>query len=193
MSYTVFKNDWDTRHTEAQAMLAWGFLHMLDECVAKAHHEAVNLALDGNDAKAAQFLRRFEGFSHGTGTREYKGACRIFKAAFGSAIEERAYQLLDANDSIWVEDYTEWDDFQFAIELQRPDATGGFPHSFAGKGNAKGSRPDVRLALGNGFEALFDITSNSVISQGHIHKKGANGWLARGNVPFIAEVYYPEA
>lgn len=194
MTYRLFKDLWSAeRHTQAQVDLAWGFLHLLDDCVTKAYKEAEALQLDGNDAKAAQFMRRMEGFSMGERTREYKGAVRIFKAAFGAAIEERAYQLLDANDALWVEDYTEWDDFNFATELQLADAASGFPHSFKGRGASKGSRPDVRLALGGGYEALFDITSDSIVSQGHILGKGVNGWLARSNVPFIAEVYYPAA
>lgn len=194
MSYQVFKNTWSQdAHTEAQMQLAWGFLHLLEECVSKAQTEAESFMLDGNDPKAAQLYRRMEGFSKGARTREYRGAARVFKAAFGSAIEERAYQLLDANDSIWVEDYVDWDDFNFATELQLANVGSGFPHSFKGKGTSKGSRPDVRLALGNGFEALYDITSDSITSQGHINKKGTNGWLARANVPFIAEVYYTAA
>ncbi|WP_332876510.1 hypothetical protein [Massilia sp. S19_KUP03_FR1] len=192
MTYRLFKDLWSAdRHTEAQMQLTWGFLRLLDDCVTKAYKEAESLRLDGNDAKAAQFMRGMEGFSRGTRTREYKAAIRIFKAASGAAIEERAYQLLDANDALWVEDYTKWDDFNFATELQLADAGSGFPHSFKGRGASKGSRPDVRFALGGGYEALFDITADSSASQGHLLGKGANGWLARCNVPIIAEVYYP--
>lgn len=191
MGYHVFKDAWDiNKHQEHQWELAWSFLHLLNQCVNQAATEAQSLQLDANDPKAAHFYRRWEGFSYGTKTREYKGAIRIFKASYGSAVEERTYQLLEQNDEIWVEDYGDWDDFNFATELQGADPESGFDHSFRGRGGGKGSRPDIRLALGNGFEALYDITANTPISQGHINGKGANGWLKRPNVPFIAEIYY---
>ena len=194
--YKVFKNEWDSeKHSEAQMMLAWDFLAMMSDCVQRAAREANTYQLDGNDPKAAQFYRRCEGFSKGERTREYKGACCVFKASYGSAIEERAYQLMaEENMSIWSEDYLQWDEFRYETELQLPYGR-HFPNSFKGRGGGAGSRPDVRLALGGRYELRYDITADTETSQGHINRKsaGKGSWLKRRSVPFVAEVYYEGA
>ena len=79
-----------------------------------------------------------------------------------------------------------------------------FPNDFTrrAKGAAgKATIPDLRVALGGGYEALFDLTSRRQV--GHVLLKGGshllpthidqclNTWL-RPRVAFIAEVFYPE-
>jgi hypothetical protein len=195
MTFKVFKDIWDEgSHTLEQMTMAYTFLHHLDALVNQAATEAVAFQLNSNNPKAFQFYRRAEGFSYGTRTKEYKGAVKIFKASFGSAIEERTYELLSETTVISSDELGDWDDFSYETELQTSLGS-DFPHSFKGRGGSKGSRPDIRLALGNGYEALYDITANTDVSRGHFKNKGSNAmsWLGRKNIPFIAEVYYDGA
>ncbi len=57
------------------------------------------------------------------------------------------------------------------------------------------SRPDIRLSLGAGtsgtyYEAIFDLTSEK--QKGHVLKK-RDKWIAKTNVPFIAEIVWEDS
>ena len=77
----------------------------------------------------------------------------------------------------------------YLIELPSPRAA-LFPSDFRSSVTGQGSRPDIRLALGDGYEALFDLTAEK--SAGHILNKGGGHWLSNRRVLLIAEVFYSE-
>jgi hypothetical protein len=76
-----------------------------------------------------------------------------------------------------------------------------FPCSFE-YGSGKFTFPDIKVALGNNEEALFDITSRA--QKGHVLIKGGGSlasdgiaagqgsWLKVAHVAFIVEIHYPE-
>jgi hypothetical protein len=65
-----------------------------------------------------------------------------------------------------------------------------FPCEFSSKAlreAGEATRPDIRVALGDGTEALFDFTTPR--EAGHIEKKGGGTWLRDDHVAFIAEIF----
>ena len=193
MSFKIFLDKWDDRHTAKQKKMALDFLHVLDECVFEARKlnirrkrwPQVQVFEDDADSPKIQAWHKIaKGLKMTPRAKTYQRAVTIGAMVFGSAVEEEAYYLL-------ADKYQPVDgqpgDYTLETPWRIPPL---FPHSFYRRGDRKGSRPDVRLALGNGCEALFDITSKA--SEGHILKKGCvpGNWLTRNNIPFIAEVFY---
>ena len=188
-TFKLHKDSWDTNVlSQAQMTLAVEVLNNLVTCcgMAGAHIGTGNFGNAG--AHGGVLDRRFY-----SPKKE-----RTFRAALGSGIERTVYTyLLDGYDMKEIsEDQNVYRSAEgtgnviIALEMPGPlDPL--FPNDFTGHGK-KGSRPDVRLALGQGtdgkyYEALFDLTSE--VSVDHILKKAGN-WLARANVPYIAEILW---
>jgi hypothetical protein len=60
----------------------------------------------------------------------------------------------------------------------------------------QGSRPDViyqlePMNLEDGYAALYDLTSGSKESVGHVLKKGGGSWIRHLKYPYVAEIVYP--
>lgn len=201
MGFKVFKNEWDQgKHTEAQMDHAIQFLMILDEQVMNAMGK-----LETNDAfqefegfpKVESYYRVLDTLFTGAQSAKNRRRIRTFAARTGSAVEEMTYDLLISDGGADTYEDAEMvdqeSDFNVAFEQTLPFGT-AFPTSFKGRKGGRSSRPDIRLSLGTGkdgktYEALFDITANTVQSKGHILSK-AGSWLTRTYVPFIAEVYY---
>jgi len=202
VNWGIWKNEFERPpHSREQAEMAIEFMHCLARCVAEAvtiterriaDPDTPIFDCDGENRKVQYFLRGVAALKKRKAgkplTAREQGRLRTFGARYGSSVEIEAYHLLDRH---WWKaadgapgDYT----VETADRLD-PDL---FVHSFAGRGGRPGSRPDLRLALGDGFEAVYDITSEA--QEGHILGKGANigrgGWLARSRVPFVAEIFY---
>lgn len=193
MSFQIFYDRWDQRHTKKQMKMALDFLHILDECVFEARKLNVrrqrwpHVQIFEEDAglpKIQAWHRAAKGMKMTPRAKAYQKAAKVGAMIFGSAVEEEAYWLL-------AEKYHPVEGEPGDYTIETPDRILPlFPHYFGGIGDKKGSRPDIRLALGSGCEALFDITSAA--NAGHILEKGCSqgNWMTRANIPFIAEVFY---
>ncbi len=207
VNWGIFKNKFERPpHTKDQANMSMEFMHCLAKCVVDAV-TVVNLTI--KSPRVLQFeedtgIDRVQSFKDRVKevkrilkktsiTDDEKNYLLTWPAAYGSEVELEAYHYLDGK---WRRRTNEAGDYLLEEPVRgrfiEGVTTGLFPHSFWKRGDKAGSRPDVRLALGSGYEALFDITSEK--QEGHILDKGANlvsgGWLARDNIPFIAEVYH---
>jgi hypothetical protein len=127
---------------------------------------------------------------------------RFYRASVGSTVERKVYTelknfvLTDVKAIVtsgdWAGVYqaniaTQSDvvPITFAIEYP-PACPPALPSVF------KKSRPDIRLALGQGtdgsyYEALYDLTSEGQI--GHVLTKG-DSWVTKHSVAYVAEIVW---
>lgn len=118
------------------------------------------------------------------------GGDNLFAMRTGSAIEAQTYAFLSqwrraANGRPMSLDKPG----DYLIEFPGPRGK-LFPSDFTSSVTGKGARPDIRVALGDGYEARFDLTAER--SVGHILSKGGGHWLSNGRALLIAEVFYSE-
>jgi hypothetical protein len=127
---------------------------------------------------------------------------RFYRASVGSTVERKVYTelktfvLSDVKAIVasgdWAGVYqaniatpTDVASIVFGIEYAAACAP-ALPSSF------KKSRPDIRLALGQGsdgkyYEALYDLTSEGQV--GHILAKG-DSWVTKHSVAYVAEIVW---
>lgn len=127
---------------------------------------------------------------------------RFFRASVGSTVERKVYTELQnlaltevhrvVPSGDWAGVYqanlaTQADILPITYAIEYPPAYApALPSIF------KKSRPDVRLALGQGsdgkyYEALYDLTSEGQI--GHVLTKGDN-WVTKNSVAYVAEIVW---
>lgn len=180
--FKMHKDSWPADTTQSQKTMALEFLKLLLQCATTAskHYGLGDFSEGGaHGAKAEQ--------------RFYQtGGHRFYRASIGSTIERTVYQYLEhvlcpteVMDRVYR--FDGWGNLDGSIyALEFTSSLTELPHKFGS------SRPDIRLALGQGttgkyYEAIYDLTS--LKQTGHVLKKGDN-WLAKGAVPLIAEIIW---
>lgn len=179
--------------TQGQKDLILEFESMLVHCAAVAGQHLGALDVSNSGKFGLKLEERF--------LNDSPKAHRFFRASIGSTVERQVYKALPlfVTNAKAIVESGDWagvyqGDFatrldvvsvHFAIEYQpaHPDV---LPCSF------KHSRPDIRLAIGNGsdgvaYEALFDLTSEGQV--GHVLKKG-DKWLHKANVAYVSEIVW---
>lgn len=186
--YTDFKS--------ARAMnLGTDWLDVLDRAVRRAAVRAVMLQFTTATGQHAAYGNLLDDWSSGS-RRRGRSADRWYRARLGYVIEAEANASLLRSAVRGGRGWRCMDDRpgdaaaagDFLLQTSGPHGA-CFPCDFRGA-RGEGSRPDVRVALGDGTEALFDITSRG--EEGHVLEKGGGQWLKMPNVVFIAEVIYDE-
>lgn len=191
MVASIFYTDFKSR----QAMnLGVDFLDVLDRAVRRAAVRTLMLDFSTNTGRHDSYGNLLEDWSSSSAKRQ-RTADRWYRARLGYVIEAEANAGLarSAVRSGWhcVDDRPINVVGAGDYLLQTPGPRGSlFPCDFRGP-RGEGSRPDVRVALGDGTEALFDITSRG--EEGHVLDKGGGHWLGMPQVVFIAEVIYDES
>jgi hypothetical protein len=189
-----YKNAWLGPHTQDQKDLLAGFRNGVLQCAKMA---AGHLGSADFDSAGKFGLKMEERFFQDTGKIH-----RFYRASVGSSIERTVYDYIlkaygalelgkvaDAYGAVWKgEGYIQQKVVPVIFALEFTGSCPGFPCSF------KNSRPDIRLSLGKGtdgveYEALLDLTSEK--QKGHVLKK-RDKWIAKANVPYIAEVIWTD-
>jgi hypothetical protein len=107
------------------------------------------------------------------------GRKKVFPMKLGYAIEKQTYLYLRFEAPRLG--------FRYLEETKGSDGA-EFPGSFIGiQGDGKDSRPDLRLALGGGEEAAFDLTSKLDAMKTHT---ATRNWAVVPSVKYIAEIWY---
>lgn len=190
MVASIFYTDFKSRQT---LNLGVDFLEILDRSVRRAAVRAMMLDFTANTGRHDSYGNLLEGWSSQSPQRQ-QSSDRWYRARFGYVIEAEANASLlrSAARRKWrcVDDRPASNITAGDFLLQTTGPRGElFPCDFRGpRGDA--SRPDVRVALGDRTEALFDITSRG--EEGHVLEKGGGHWLEMPQVVFIAEVIYDE-
>jgi hypothetical protein len=187
MTHAIFVDKFAKTSGKRAKELATDFLSALDKIVQQAGFNLVT----GQFTAPATFEGKVLAFHNKIGPK----AEHAFGASIGSAIEAQTYELLKQHRTLgrhWANNRTAGADAAGDYLLEYPERRGAlFPHHFAASAvRVKGSRPDIRLALGDGYEALFDITSEA--EKGHVLTKGDGHWLKKDKVVFVAEVFYSQ-
>lgn len=182
MSFYIIKNRFERRDFKQQSDIAADFILKLDSLVLKA---AVAWLMHSFSRKI-----RETGKVHAYSELIGPGRENEFYMRSGSAIEAQTYYYLER----WRKPANYQPDSlhepgDYLIEHARSHGR-LFPYDFSSPIKGEGSRPDIRVALGDGYEALYDITSEK--SAGHVLKKGNGHWLSKRKVLLIAEIYYCE-
>lgn len=185
--YTQFR-------TERAMDLGVKWLGLLDRSVRKAAVNAVMMSFDQPTGFHVAYGNLLDGLRR-SGKRG-RDAERWYRARLGYVIEAEANQILTTSapgaGRGWrcVDELPAGGARKGDFLLQTPEPVPPcFPSEFR-RWNGGTSRPDVRVALGDGTEALFDITSRG--QEGHVLEKGGGHWLTMPTVAFIAEVIYDE-
>lgn len=128
-----------------------------------------------------RFIRVRKALEHGMPGMTKAQAKEHFGRAYGSLVHLEAYHLLDSKydategqpGDYLTETSLKYDDL-FAANYQETSAN---PTAI----------PDVRVALGDGFEAVYDITSVAQLA----HVADRTRIMRNSKVLFVAEVGYP--
>lgn len=152
------------------------FIDQVQLCMRHAIYDAVNgLAEEGG--RAANFNKYYADPDEMASLSD--GRMKVFPMKLGYAIEKETYSYLRFQAKLLG--------FNFIEETKGSNGT-DFPGSFiAIKDGGKDSRPDLRLALGGGDEAAFDLTSKLDAKKTHT---SARNWATVASVKYIAEIWY---
>jgi hypothetical protein len=180
--------------TSSQQSLALYFQEMLLWAASRAGTQLGALDVDSGGAHGMKMEERF--------LMDNPKPHRFFRASVGSTVERKVYTelknlvLTDITPIVasgdWAGVYqanlaTQSDLVRITFAIEYPPACPpALPSVF------RSSRPDIRLALGQGsdgtyYEALYDLTSEGQI--GHVLTKGDN-WVAKHSVAYIAEIVW---
>ncbi len=176
---------WRSRHWWAHQ-----FLNVLSRCTAEAvrlverrvkNPKAEIFQCDAGNKQVQRFLRNLKALRTTNTKRNVMGA------NYGNLVQEEAYYLLP---KYWDKPRKIQEDEVGDYVLETPEKLNDHAFSASFEKTAAGTkkmRPDVRLALGEGYEAVYDITSMGGLD--HITKR--NRLMQNRKVLFIAEVAYP--
>ena len=180
--------------TSAQQSLALYFQEMLLWAASRAGTQLGALDVQTGGAHGMKMEERF--------LMDNPKPHRFFRASVGSTVERKVYTelksliLTDMTAIVasgdWAGVYqaniaTQSDVVRITFAIEYPPACPpALPSAF------KTSRPDIRLALGQGsdgnyYEALYDLTSEGQI--GHVLTKG-DSWVTKNSVAYVAEIVW---
>lgn len=154
-------------------------VRILDQRIADPHEEIFQCDAE---TKAVQYFNRVrKALEYGQPGMTMARAKGKFGTAYGSLIHLEAYHLLDAKS-----DVTEGapGDYLTETSLKHDDL---FAASYRETSANPTAIPDLRVALGDGYEAVYDITSAAQIE----HVASRHRIMSNSKVLFVAEVGYP--